>query len=844
MSNLNMVYSDNPYMDVLVYNTKQLAYGAVVKNQEEADKYETAESIRESDRYIACMEGRAYFELFVPYPAWVITSSTIPPGENNVIWKRYIEDNYAIPPEYREELMNKMINYYLNDYDEPNEYYKRLAGMPPVNDPSTFIYVPEDWIDDDTYITDISKPIHKMTNYDIEVLEAYGILDKLKEQHPEALYLNFLGYRRISIYRARKAVAFELLYLPSCDSEEIRRQYIEAYHKNVEYTRRVIYSDAFKYESDYYDNFISLLITIQTMVDVITNIQINILKKEIFDSRTLRYLFESYGIPYYSEIPMKYQVAMIKNIHTLLKYKSTNRNIVDICSLFGYDNINIFKYYLLKDRAVISAPDDPIIKYDNAAFSLKFIKVPLTESVDDYVRDPTNYIDYEDVVSQDEFWAKDKSNAEIKKAIMEKEFSLVRTKYLSVDSICDLAQIGFNIAYFFNFIFDNVKLEETLTVYVPSLEQGKAFRMTDLFVFLTAINFQHMGVEDTIFDSTEQVLYVKGFNFKADLAALAQYIADNHLTEELIEASGVYNLTKMNLPKSNILTYKQMLQIFTDNSKVYNHIITQMAKAESKRIYDIYKKLYDSLMIIEYNHEYFTLPDGTMAKTYTEYLKYRDPVLYKRLQAIFAIPERNTQIEVIVRTIDSIISAFEEYLSLDLIKYIFRYFPSYGEELIQGYILKMVNFFKSYKTQMLNIGIVYVIDDRLDCNMRAIDWIKDLISVYDIKDTVNILEDIDLYIASDINDRYKIMDKILIEVSRLISKSYNDKYNITDDIKLSRTKYLEEAYKILNALIMFRTGEYREYLSPDDKFDETIAHFTFKENGSPSDKISIESFNS
>ncbi len=43
---------------------------------------------------------------------------------------------------------------------------------------------------------------------------------------------------------------------------------------------------------------------------------------------------------------------MIKNVNTLLKYKSTNRNIVDISSLFGFPDIGVFTYYLLKTKKI------------------------------------------------------------------------------------------------------------------------------------------------------------------------------------------------------------------------------------------------------------------------------------------------------------------------------------------------------------------------------------------------------------------------------------------------------------------------------------------------------------
>ena len=57
------------------------------------------------------------------------------------------------------------------------------------------------------------------------------------------------------------------------------------------------------------------------------------------------YIFESNGVKYFKDIPLRYQIALVKNLNKLIKFKSTDKCIVDIISLFGFRNINAFKYY-------------------------------------------------------------------------------------------------------------------------------------------------------------------------------------------------------------------------------------------------------------------------------------------------------------------------------------------------------------------------------------------------------------------------------------------------------------------------------------------------------------------
>ena len=119
-----------------------------------------------------------------------------------------------------------------------------------------------------------------------------------------------------------------------------------------------------------------------------------LIRRDIFDIRTCAYIFESNGVEFFPDIPVKYQVALVKNLNKLIKFKSTDKCMVDICSVFGCDSIEIFKYYILKDRKVISATNPKYYNEqrtyldaadgefhqeldNNKNFDIKFVKVPI-----------------------------------------------------------------------------------------------------------------------------------------------------------------------------------------------------------------------------------------------------------------------------------------------------------------------------------------------------------------------------------------------------------------------------------------------------------------------------------
>ena len=61
---IKKIYTDSPYVDEMVYYTKLLAAGTVLKMQDIADNSETLESLKRSGVYIACIEGHATFDMF------------------------------------------------------------------------------------------------------------------------------------------------------------------------------------------------------------------------------------------------------------------------------------------------------------------------------------------------------------------------------------------------------------------------------------------------------------------------------------------------------------------------------------------------------------------------------------------------------------------------------------------------------------------------------------------------------------------------------------------------------------------------------------------------------------
>ena len=555
--------------------------------------------------------------------------------------------------------------WYPTHHEEFNNYYRALIGLPPLDDNGDVMVdtLIHSWNDDTKQFTefgtkftsripDSSYPaIHwkqqlcEFDSYDMGILNQYGIIDDWIQacgadiNQPRYRYLKYLGDDTLDIYTCSKAMNFQLIGVPIIDDSTFQRKFLDAFTVNRDYVIRTVYSDAHKFQSDYYNKFIIIFILINTIMDCLISIPDYIIDREVFDSRCIKYLFESFGIPYYSEIPVKYQRAMLKNLNILIKYKSSTRNMVDICSLFGFSDVKVFNYYLFKQRLVDSntgeykfdednditydldklyvrdvtgtiqdyngvrytklldyrhydadtytktimledgtqkvivnndadvyildeAANDFIsikdtdyftkVKAETAPAELKFIKVPVNEDFIEYKNDPDYLIPYDEIVYQDEgnTWDADEDHDHLYNRLLNHEFNAAKTKYISVETVTEMTELSFQVAYFYNMLFDNMYSEDALTVEIPYIKIGHKFRFMDVVCYLFALMYLYNGIEDNIMYSPTQILYIKGYNFNTDLNEIMKdataFQQNNPITEEAYEDYQKYNIFDVN----------------------------------------------------------------------------------------------------------------------------------------------------------------------------------------------------------------------------------------------------------------------------------------------------------
>ena len=344
-------FTENPFIDLILYNAKILAYNCVVKDENEANLNETEDSFKRADLYISCLENHVALGLFPNIPVEFLRAVGLPEKQIK-LYKAFGNEQLYIPRDtpkhsYRKQLVQILRRWYLSIYDEQNEYYRLITGKPPLKDWGIPVRDYEDILPygftyDCTFI-------HELSTEQCKELDMYGVLDVVKREYPDAKYLDYLVCG-IDSYTARKKMDLQLLYTPSDANFNLTEEFKRKMSQYRYVILNTIYNSAMGLESEYYHKFVIMYMLIMTMLDMMAEVQSHMARKDILDRRCVACILEMCGIPYYKKIPYKYLERICKAANRLIKYKSSTRGMEEILALFDKESIEIYRYDILKVR--------------------------------------------------------------------------------------------------------------------------------------------------------------------------------------------------------------------------------------------------------------------------------------------------------------------------------------------------------------------------------------------------------------------------------------------------------------------------------------------------------------
>ena len=241
----------------LYYDMIEIIQSSIVKFQSRAIPQESLEVRKYVDRYFDALLKRDTFFTYKDYTEQEFRDIGI---YDQTLIQKYQHNLDLVEKQDRQYLLENRRRQIILSYNEPNEYYRLLNGIPKKEDTDCF-YVPEEV--SKQYGIPLDLPIHKiedvMGEYYISIVESLGIIDQLIEAHPEKEYLTHLGSRRVSIYKARTAKNFDLLYVSSKVSSTVKNKFEVIYYQCREYMVSVVYNNYMSFMIDNYDEFIGLV---------------------------------------------------------------------------------------------------------------------------------------------------------------------------------------------------------------------------------------------------------------------------------------------------------------------------------------------------------------------------------------------------------------------------------------------------------------------------------------------------------------------------------------------------------------------------------------------------------
>lgn len=683
--------------DAFLNELMKISSGIIWKNKAKAAECESEEYAIEVEQFMTAKKGLLTFETIYEFDEEVLLKAGLDPVTADIA----TTDSSFIPLDLRDLCTKLQIEYILNNYEEMNNYYRMLYGLPDLED-TEFIYNTK-YID----LTRTDVPIHELTLVELFRLENNGYLDELKQKYPSKKYLNHLTEKKIEPYVARMADNFSILYITSSEYENLLDDFKNTY-EGCRYSIMTYYTNVLRKNNVYYDSFMALCILFMTLGLMHYKYLDSDIDREFFDKDSIRYIYEAYGLPFYADIPLDYHIKIAKNINRLLSYKGSTRVFYELFDLFGFGSTDIFEYYIMKTHKFEEGKPVFVYKDDGAPdnramYEIKFGKVRLYDNPQLEMSDEKNQVQYNDIVASDPYWISDEDMLD---KLYNSNYNYKESKYLGIQTVYDITKILYEGAFYFKLIFDNREFTDKTMVYANFV--GKDVSLFNLILYACALFGKRYGYCASISDAPHTISKVLGFDFKKNLATIRNAISESDI---LKDDTGLLSLLKdMNINSLNAVNsvYKQI-----DDLRKY--LVSKMCSTHERTVYSAYYELYTSLMYSNYIDEVYTKKNGELASSFEELLADKDSTLAVRLNSDMDIDAELSNVLILLKTESQHLKYIELTVGVNI-------------ELAITYLLRIINLLKSAKSELLGFNIVYTITARGENMMKLLCLIA---SIYD-----------------------------------------------------------------------------------------------------------------
>jgi hypothetical protein len=559
----------------------------------------------------------------------------------------------------------------------------------------------------------------------------------------------------VSPYLARSSEDMEILGYPQTVITKERYSYfLQEYAKCRRMFRSTVQTQAFEHHK-HYQAFCRLCVILMAMQRYLAGSIDNANNVDFFEEHQLRNMFASMGLGIYGSMPLKYQRVILKNINTLMRLKGTTQVIVNIVRLFGFDSIEVYKHFLVKDlvrgsdgEVIFPSPDNPTVPE-----SLRFIKV--RHDADDLEEEfrlaQGATEDYDKFIAEDPYWQSNKDE------ILAHEFNRIATKYVSIDSTMNLLRKTYELVYFRSML-SRAHLDGPVGTKLEFSNLRASSQMISLYDGLLACQIlvtKSLGYEDDVVRDPSSIAYIYGYSF------------DNLGPMPMSTQMGILNNVKDPASETVGINIDKFVELYRKNDSYREAFKTAIKSTQDYEEYKTLRQVFDVRFFTEAQIDHF---DGYV--TYSDYLRDVNPTLVEFIDQAVADTTPNSDGETanpsaIVDALLELTVAIENYVGNgdgDISPLVAL--DSYLVDYVKNYIKQLVDIFKSYTTEIRQFTIKYILGDDPFTNSIHWRWKAFRFSELAACGILEVSDDVYMYALKRTADGINMTDRTPITVQR------------------------------------------------------------------------------
>jgi hypothetical protein len=673
----------------------------VVKREDIAQKYETLDTTKAYDQYSEALAGNDVFDSYESFDVDLLLEA----GLTSIEISNALLSKKNIPMEKRQAVLDLQRAKVITTFVEQNNYYRMLNGKPFIED------LLQIYITDTVVGVDITNPLHLMTDDEIFILTNLGYIDTMIAKYPDRAYLKFLGSGKIDVFVARTSRKFDILRVGTVTNTSLKSRFDVNYELSRTYILNNYYKRRFSIDQTYFDAYIGFMILTNALIMTV-NASVDISNaKEFTNDLTIKALLQSYNLDTFDDIPSLYRKKIADNIQSLIVSKGTDEVIHKIFNIFGFTDIVIRKFMLVKER-LKDASDNYIFSYDvdgvtpiySDMYDVYFAQVNTNSAnIDNEIRRPENKLAYLDVVGSDIYWGGYETDEQIRLKLLKEPFNYIDTDYINVNTAYDMTKLSFEISYFLSMTLELKTSLDKLTLSEPF--QGQEITLFYAITMLSAFISRKIGFAGDIITNPIDIAVVNKFNFDRSITII------NNIMKK-------YNYTSTHnfaiFPSLGQFTQPvELINLYFKNKAIYDDLVSIKATTRNLNEYLACREILEYISQSKLSAAIYTKSDTTIATTYLDYLLSKNTVLGSYVESLDA--------SLIDAALFKLLSTLEEFVHSDRFSYVFLKIPTVSiQNVLKTYMLKLINTFKAYTINVFSMSVTYNIDDTSN-NIKILD---------------------------------------------------------------------------------------------------------------------------